>query len=33
MRYYPELPARRTRAILADVVVVLLIVFFAWLGL
>jgi len=33
MRYYPELPARRTRAILADVVVVLLIVCFAWLGL
>ncbi len=33
MRYYPQLPARRTRAILADVVVVLLIVLFAWLGL
>ena len=33
MRYYPQVPARRTRAILADVVVVLLIVLFAWLGL
>ena len=33
MRYYPELPGPRNRAILADVVVVLLVVFFAWLGL
>jgi len=32
MRYYPQTSARRTRAILADLVVVLLIVFFAWLG-
>lgn len=33
MRYYPELPAQRNRAILGDVVVVALVVFFAWLGL
>ena len=32
MRYYPELPAQRNRAILADVVVVALVLFFAWLG-
>ena len=33
MRYYPELPAQRTRAIAGDVVVVALVAFFAWLGL
>ena len=32
MRYYPELPGRRSRAILGDAVVVALVVFFAWLG-
>jgi Flp pilus assembly pilin Flp len=32
VRYYPELPAQRSRAILADVVVVALVAFFAWLG-
>ena len=32
MRYYPELPAQRTRAILGDVVVVALVAFFVWLG-
>jgi hypothetical protein len=33
VRYYPELPAQRIRAILGDVVVVALVAFFAWLGL
>jgi hypothetical protein len=33
MRYYPELSGPRNRAILADVVVVALILLFAWLGL
>jgi hypothetical protein len=33
VRYYPELPAQRRRAILGDVVVVALVAFFAWLGL
>jgi hypothetical protein len=33
MRYYPELPARRNRAILGDAVVVALVIFFAWLGI
>ena len=32
MRYYPELPAQRTRAILGDVVVVALVALFVWLG-
>jgi hypothetical protein len=32
MRYYPQLPAQRNRAILSDVVVVGLVIFFAWLG-
>jgi Flp pilus assembly pilin Flp len=32
VRYYPEVPAQRTRAILADLIVVGLIVAFAWLG-
>ncbi len=33
MRYYPELPAPRTRAILGDIAVIVLIVLFAWLGM
>jgi hypothetical protein len=33
VRYYPEVPAQRNRAILADLLVVALIVFFAWLGI
>ena len=33
VRYYPQLPAPRIRAILGDLVVVVLVVFFAWLGL
>ncbi len=33
MRLYPELPARRTRAVLGDLVVVALVVLFAWLGI
>ena len=33
MRYYPELPAQRSRAILGDVAVVVLVGLFAWLGL
>jgi Flp pilus assembly pilin Flp len=32
VRYYPELPAQRSRAILGDVVVVALVALFAWLG-
>jgi hypothetical protein len=32
MRYYPELPSQRSRAILGDVVVVALVALFAWLG-
>jgi hypothetical protein len=32
VRYYPELPGQRSRAILGDVVVVALVLFFAWLG-
>jgi hypothetical protein len=32
VRYYPELPAQRTRAILGDVVVVALVALFVWLG-
>ena len=32
MRYYPELPGQRRRAILGDVVVVALVALFAWLG-
>jgi hypothetical protein len=32
VRYYPEPPGQRSRAILGDVVVVALVVFFAWLG-
>ena len=33
MRYYPEIPGPRRRAILADLVVVALVASFAWLGL
>jgi hypothetical protein len=33
VRFYPELPAQRTRATLGDLVVVALIVCFAWLGI
>jgi hypothetical protein len=33
VRYYPELPAQRTRAILGDVVVVALVALFVWLGI
>ena len=33
MRYYPELSGPRNRAMLGDVVVVALVIFFAWLGL
>jgi hypothetical protein len=33
VRYYPELPAQRNRAILGDLVVVALVALFAWLGL
>jgi hypothetical protein len=33
VRYYPEPPAQRSRAILADLVVVLLVALFAWLGI
>jgi hypothetical protein len=33
MRYYPELQGPRNRAILADLIVVMLVIFFAWLGL
>jgi hypothetical protein len=33
MRYYPEPPAQRSRAILGDVVVVALLALFAWLGI
>lgn len=33
MRYYPEPPAQRNRAILGDVVVVALLALFAWLGI
>ena len=33
MRYYPELRAQRSRAILGDVAVVVLVGLFAWLGL
>jgi hypothetical protein len=33
MRYYPELPGPRNRAIVADVLVVMLVIAFAWLGL
>lgn len=32
MRYYPELPAQRSRAILGDIAVVALVALFAWLG-
>ncbi len=32
MRYYPELPSARRRAILGDVAVVAVVAFFAWLG-
>ena len=32
VRFYPELPAQRTRAILGDLMVVALIALFAWLG-
>lgn len=32
VRYYPELPAQRNRAILGDLIVVALVLFFAWLG-
>ena len=33
MRYYPQLPGLRNRAILADLIVVMLVIFFAWPGL
>lgn len=33
MRYYPQLPAPRSRAILGDVVVIALVALFAWLGI
>jgi Flp pilus assembly pilin Flp len=33
VRYYPELPAQRNRAVLGDLVVVALVALFAWLGL
>jgi hypothetical protein len=33
VRYYPEPPAQRSRAILGDVVVVALLALFAWLGI
>jgi hypothetical protein len=33
VRYYPQLPGPRGRAILGDLAVVILIAFFAWLGL
>jgi hypothetical protein len=33
VRYYPELPAQRNRAILGDVAVVALVALFAWLGI
>lgn len=33
MRIYPEVPAKRTRAMLADAAVLVLVVAFAWLGL
>ena len=33
MRIYPEIPAKRTRAMLADAAVLALVVAFAWLGL
>ena len=32
MRFYPDIPSRRTSAIVRDVVVVVLFIFFAWLG-
>ena len=32
MRFYPDIPSRRARAIAGDIVVVLLVVFFAWCG-
>jgi hypothetical protein len=33
MRYYPAVPGPRRRAIIGDVVVVVLVAFFAWLGI
>ena len=33
MRFYSDIPARRTAAIISDLVVLLLLVLFAWLGL
>ena len=33
MRFYPDIPAQRAATIVADLVVVLLLVLFGWLGL
>ena len=33
MRLYPDLPAARTRQVVYDLLVILLVVFFAWLGM